>query len=323
MPVGVGILLGTLLAFMTQPIFERLRPRLGATWSALATVAASTVLFAGVLGGLTWLFVEKGTTLAKSLIEALNPGGAGGGLLDVIGKWTSRIGIPPEEIATRARAYAETALVRAESVAELLVSTIATALLGLFFMMLSMHFMLRNWNTVTRQAEATFPLRPEYTAALFVEFRRVGRTTLLGTIVTGIAQGILATIGFWITGVPEPIFFGAATAVASLIPAIGTMLVWVPAGIGLMLTGHPTKGIVELVWGALIVVGLSDYVIRPRLVSGEGEVPSLVTFAALFGGVEVFGLKGLIVGPVLMSLALAVLRLYANETRKRRALIRA
>jgi predicted PurR-regulated permease PerM len=189
--------------------------------------------------------------------------------------------------------------------------------------MLTMHFMLRNWETVSLRAQETFPLRPDYTRALFSEFRRVGRTTLMGTIVTGIAQGLLATIGYWIAGVPEPIFFGAATAVASLVPAIGTMLVWVPAGVVLIVMGHPGRGIFELVWGSVFVVALSDYVIRPRLVGGESEVPSLVTFAALFGGVEVFGLKGLIVGPVLMSLAIAVLRLYASETRLRRHISRA
>jgi len=135
-----------------------------------------------------------------------------------------------------------------------------------------------------------------------------------------LAQGVLATIGYAIAGVPEPIFFGAATAVASLVPAVGTMLVWVPAGISLILVGHTGHGIFELAWGGLFVVAFSDYVIRPRLVGGESEVPLPVTFAALFGGVEVFGLKGLIIGPVLMSVAVAVLRLYATETRLRRHL---
>ena len=319
MPIGAGILLGTLLAFMVQPFFERLRPHIGPRWSALATVVASSLSFAGLLGGLAWLFVEKGSKLAQALIDALSPGGSGGGVLATVGRLTSRLGVPPEEVAARARAYAEGAVVRAESIAELLVSTVASSLLGLFFMMLAMHFMLRNWDEVTRRAEETFPLRPDYTAALFAEFRRVGRTTLLGTIVTGIAQGVLATIGYWATGVPEPIFFGAATALASLIPAVGTMLVWIPAGIALIALDHPTRGIIELAWGLVVVVGVSDYVIRPLLVSGESEVPSLVTFAALFGGVEVFGLKGLILGPVLMSLGISVLRLYADETRKRRA----
>jgi predicted PurR-regulated permease PerM len=319
MPIGVGILLGMLLGFTVQPLFERLRPRLGARWSALVTVVASVLALAGSLGGLVWLFLAKGAALARDWIASLGPGGRGGGVLTTIGRLTERVGISPEELAIRARAWVEAAASRAAALAEALVSAAGGSLLALFFAMLSMHFILRNWDAVSLRAQETFPLRPDYTARLFAEFKRVGRATLLGTIGTGIAQGVLATIGFWITGIREPLFFGAATAVASLIPAVGTMLVWVPAGVVLILSGHPTRGVVELLWGALIVAGVSDYVIRPRLVGGKGDGPSIVTFAALLGGVEVFGLKGLLVGPVLMSLAIAVLRLYASEARKVRA----
>jgi predicted PurR-regulated permease PerM len=110
-------------------------------------------------------------------------------------------------------------------------------------------------------------------------------------------------------------FFGAATAVASFVPAVGVLLVIIPVGVSLFLINEPGHAVVELAWSLVFVVGICDYVIRPRLVRGEGKVPALVTFAALFGGVETFGLKGLILGPVLMSLALAVLRIYGDEAR--------
>ena len=163
------------------------------------------------------------------------------------------------------------------------------------------------------------PLRPRYTRALLEEFQRAGRSTLLGTVVTGLAQGAFAAVGYWFTGVPEPAFFGAATAVMSLLPGVGTLVVWVPAGIYLIATGHPGMGVLELIWGTLVVVGVSDYVIRPRLVGGHGPMPALLTFAALFGGIEVFGLVGLIVGPLIMSVSFAVLRIFAQEARERRA----
>jgi predicted PurR-regulated permease PerM len=153
---------------------------------------------------------------------------------------------------------------------------------------------------------------------LFSEFRRVGRTVLVGIAGSGLAQGLLATFGFWISGAPEPLFFGALTAVASLVPAIGAGLVWLPVGIGLIASGHPGRGILELIWGAAIVGAFCDYIIRPALVGRSGALPSILTFAALLGGVQTFGLKGLVVGPVVMSLAVAVLRLYAVEVRDRR-----
>jgi predicted PurR-regulated permease PerM len=322
MPVGVGILLGMLLAFVMQGLYGRLKPRLGVGWSAFTVVVGTTVVFAGSVSALVWLFVTKGVALAHELIAIAGPGGMSDDLFAWVGRKTARLGIPPEELAHRARSLAEAAATRTANEAESIVGALASAALASFFAMVTMHFILRNWDTVSVRAQQSFPLRPAYTRALFAEFRRVGRTTLMGTIVTGVVQGALATVGYWIAGVPDPIFFGAATAVASLVPAVGTMLVWLPAGIVLIAMGHPVRGAFELLWGALLVVALSDYVIRPRLVEGESEVPSLVTFAALFGGVEVFGLKGLVVGPVLMSLAIAILRLYATEARQRRHLPR-
>jgi predicted PurR-regulated permease PerM len=132
------------------------------------------------------------------------------------------------------------------------------------------------------------------------------------------AQGALAGLGFWMTGVPRPLFVGIAATIASLVPAVGTLLVWVPAGLYLLAVGSPSAAVVELAWGALMVVGFTDYVIRPRLVGDEG-MPEILTFLALFGGLEVLGLPGLIAGPVLMALAVAVLRLYARDTRGARA----
>jgi predicted PurR-regulated permease PerM len=83
--------------------------------------------------------------------------------------------------------------------------------------------------------------------------------------------------------------------------------------VGLIVSGHVAVGVFELVWGALVVGVLSDYVIRPKLVGSHGHVPTLLTFIALFGGVEVFGLLGLIVGPVVAAVALALLRTYDRE----------
>ena len=322
MPIGVGILLGMLIAFVMQPLYGRLKPKLGVAWSALAVVVGSTLGLAGAVFALASLFVTKGVLLARELIAIVGTGGMGDRIIAAVGSKTERFGITPAELTRRARHLAEDVATRTASEADVVIGALASSLLGAFFAMLTMHYILRNWESVSLRAQETFPLRPDYTRALFAEFRRVGRTTLMGTIVTGVAQGVLATLGYWLAGVPEPFFFGVATAVASLVPAVGTMLVWVPAGIVLIVVGHPAAGIFELVWGGLLVVAFSDYYVRPRLVGGESEMPSLVTFAALFGGVEVFGLKGLVLGPVLMSLAVAVLRLYATETRLRRHIVR-
>src|SRR5207244_522063 len=115
------------------------------------------------------------------------------------------------------------------------------------------------------------------------------------------------------------VFFGALTAVASFVPGLGTALVWIPIGIYQIATGHVGAGIAEIVYAALIVGIVCDYVIRPKLVGGEEGIPTILMFVAIFGGVQVFGLIGLVVGPIIMTLAVAVLRTYQDEAISARA----
>lgn len=320
-PVGIGILLGTLIAFTMQPFYERLVERHGRHGLiALGCVMASSIALLATFGGLTSLFISRGSAMVQILITSLGPDGAlrAGGL-----RLASRLGplhFKADEITAKLHDAAADLASRAAEIAAKVATTAFDILLMLFFAMMTLAFILRSWKAITIRAEEMLPIRPRYTRAILDEFQRVGRTTLLGTVVTGLAQGAFAAIGYWITGVPEPAFFGAATAVLSLVPGVGTLIVWVPAGIFLLATGHLGMGVLELVWGSLVVVGASDYVIRPRLVGGHGTMPPLFTFAALFGGVEVFGLPGLILGPLIMSVSFAILRIFAQDAEERRAL---
>jgi predicted PurR-regulated permease PerM len=314
LPVAAGLLLGTLMAFTLQPFYEGLEARTGRpVLASLATVALSALAIIGAVGGFGSLFITRGVALTRSLLDALGPEGR---LSDTVHSLTgllSRVGLSVDYLTKELRDAASEIAGLSAAIAETTAAATASGLLGLFFALLSMHLILRNWTYIASQLEVLSPLRPQYTRALLSEFQRVGRATLLGTVVTGVAQGVFATLGFWITGSPEPVFFGIATALASLIPGIGTMLVWLPVGVFMIVIGHPAKGITELLFSAATIVGISDYVIRPKLV-GDEAIPTLVTFIALFGGVEVLGLKGLVMGPVVMSLAVATLRIYARES---------
>lgn len=317
-PVGIGILLGTLNAFMMQSFYEwlRARGRRPAVAAAIA-VGISTLGIATVLAGISSLLVGRGVVLAEELIAAVSPGGPVRALVEAWARRLGPLGIRADDLLARLRDAAADLAGRAAGIAANVASVTFSVLLGLLFMLMTTYFVLRRWTSLARRAEDALPLHPRHTRALLDQLRIVGRTTLLGTVLTGIAQGILAAIGYLITGVPEAAFLGAATAVASLVPAIGTLLIWVPAGVYLILTHHVAMGIVELAWGALVVGGVSDYVIRPRLVGRGASMPTVLTFGALFGGVETFGLIGLLLGPLVMALALSTLRIYVAETKGR------
>jgi predicted PurR-regulated permease PerM len=297
-PVSMGILLGALTAFALQPLYDRLRLKTKRSeLAALGCVLVAALGFGLSLGGLSYLFVARGAVIVGNALGAFRPDGPGRHFVERLAEKLGPLRLEPDDIAGKLRDAATAVATQVAALATAAASATFSMILVMFFLMMTVFFTLERWPEIARNAENMLPLRPRYTRDLLEEFRNVGRTTLLGTVATGLAQGLLAAVGYFVTGVPEAAFFGAATAVASLIPAVGTLLVWVPTGIFLIATGHPAMGALELAWGGLMVVGASDYIIRPALV----------------GGVEAFGLVGLVLGPLVMALSFSVLRIFADD----------
>jgi predicted PurR-regulated permease PerM len=313
-PVSSGLLLGTLLAFSLLGTYERFSARSKRpVLAAVLLAVGSGLAILGGLFGIVYFVVVRGTAAAQRLSEGLKPEGTLQKLTQRVEDLTRALPFGPIDLTGRIRAGASEAATQLAkwlgSVAEATLSGVLT----LFFTVMTTFFVLRHWTELLRRSERMLPLHPKHTRVVMSEFQIVGKEVFVGTMLTGLAQGLLAGIGYAIAGVAEPALLATITAICSLVPAVGTMLVWVPLGIGLIAAGHPVGGIFLLLWGAFVVVGLSDYVIRPSLVGGHGHVPTLLTFISLFGGVEVFGLLGLIVGPVIASVALALLRTYDRE----------
>ena len=116
------------------------------------------------------------------------------------------------------------------------------------------------------------------------------------------------SLAFWALGLPSPILWGVVTGLLSLIPIVGSAAVWLPAAIILAAGGHWWKGLILLVWGAAIV-GQIDSFIRPYVISGRVKLHTLLVFFALMGGVKAFGVMGLFIGPVVLSVTLVLLQM--------------
>jgi predicted PurR-regulated permease PerM len=314
-PFLTALVIGALLAFALEPACHALtRITRKTPLAAVITVILAGVVIVSALGGFASLFVSRTVHLSTIARQDLKSGGPFSHMLATLSGWAGRFGVDSAQITERIQSSIGEIAARAGSLAAALASSTFALLLGLFFALLTMYVVLRHWQRIVQTLVTASPLDESYTEELLGEFRRIGQTTLSGTVLTAVVQGSLAAVGYWLTGVPYPIFFGVTTAFASLLPAVGTLLVWVPVGLYLLGAGNSGAAIAELLWGALIVVGACDYVIRPRLVR-EDTMPALLVFIALFGGLEVIGLAGLIVGPLVMGLALAVLRLYVREKR--------
>jgi len=187
------------------------------------------------------------------------------------------------------------------------------AIVGLGVMFFLLFFFLRDGEGMVATVVRLIPMDQERRNELVDHIGAVTRAVVFGSLLTALAQGVLVGVGFALVGLPSPVVFGALAAVAALIPLIGSALVWVPAAGVLFLQGRWVAGFVLLGW-SVGVVSTADNVVRPLFISGRAQISTLPVFVGLIGGVSAFGPIGLVVGPVAVALALALVR-FAAEAR--------
>jgi len=147
---------------------------------------------------------------------------------------------------------------------------------------------------------------------LFARFQRVITSLIYGILVVGIIQGIFGAIGFYIFKIPTPIFWGIIMAVLSILPAVGTWLVWVPAILLNIFGGNILNGIGLLIYGGLVIIYFEGF-LKPKLVGTRADIHPLVVLLGVFGGIALFGLVGIMIGPLILGLTLTFLKFSKRE----------
>ena len=181
---------------------------------------------------------------------------------------------------------------------------------SLFVMLYLLFFLLRDGDELTRRFKDAVPLRAEQRQALLDKFAVVIYASVKGNIVVAVVQGALGGLMFWILGIRAAVLWGALMAVLSLLPAVGTALVWLPVAIYLLATGSVWQGIVLIAWGVL-VIGLVDNLMRPFLVGKDIKMPDYLVLISTLGGLAVFGVNGFVIGPVIAAMFMAVWDIFA------------
>jgi predicted PurR-regulated permease PerM len=184
-----------------------------------------------------------------------------------------------------------------------------------FLMFLTMFFLLRDGHQLMELIMATNPLPVEYASEVFSKFRDLSFATFYGTILTAMVQGVAGGLLLWALGISSPVFWGAVVSLVSLVPIVGTLLIWVPMTVYLLITGHPTKAIVLVVIGSL-AVGSIDNLLKPMIIRGRTDMHPLLVFLSVIGGMQVFGFLGVLLGPLIVAVFIAFLNLYRVELRR-------
>ena len=177
-------------------------------------------------------------------------------------------------------------------------------IVSFFIMLYLLFFLLRDGRTLGQRIRGAVPLRDDLQRGLFRKFADVVRATIKGTIVVAIVQGALGGLMFWFLGIQAPVLWGVVMAFLSLVPALGTGLVWAPVAVYFLVTGAVWQGIVLIAYGVL-VIGLVDNVLRPVLVGKDTKMPDYVVLITTLGGMAVFGLNGFVIGPLIAAMFIA------------------
>ncbi|MNB92579.1 putative inner membrane protein [compost metagenome] len=179
-------------------------------------------------------------------------------------------------------------------------------------MLYLLFFLLKDGPWLVRQILDTLPLSNYVKHHLFAKFAAVARATVKGTAVVAVVQGALGGIAFWFVGINGSILWGALMAFLSLIPAVGSAIIWVPAAIYLFATQQLWQGLF-IVGFFVIVVGLVDNILRPLLVGKDTKMPDYLILIATLGGMEIYGINGFVIGPLIAALFIACWNLLSGR----------
>lgn len=194
----------------------------------------------------------------------------------------------------------------------LIVSGLMNFIMQLFVMLFGLYYLFLHGPQILHELRSLIPLRPEYEEQIIQKFRGVVQATFTGSLAVGLIQGALGGVGFLIFGLPAPLLWGAAMALVSLVPVVGTALIWGPVVIFYLLTGSILKGLLMLlVFGG--AVSSVDNILKPILIQRGMEIHTLWVFVSIIGGLGVFGFLGVVLGPFFFTIMVVLLEIYKVE----------
>ena len=170
---------------------------------------------------------------------------------------------------------------------------------NLVAMLLALFFLLRDGDAIRSGVRDRLPFSEHESERLMKTTRDLVTASFGAGVIVAAAQGIVAGMTFWALGIRAPVFWGVVTSFCSLLPVVGATIVWVPAGIGLLLSGATERGVLMRLAGAFGISGIDNW-LRPLLLSGRTSVSGFVLIFGLLGGAAAFGLLGLVIGPIIL-----------------------
>lgn len=190
-----------------------------------------------------------------------------------------------------------------------LLGNIVSGIVKSFFVLFTMYYLFRDGDEIVKRLPSALPLSTEQGEALIARIQAVVSASVYGVVTIAILQGLLGGVAFWILGIPSPILWAVLMTFLCMIPLAGSFLVWLPLSIYLMATGHWTKAVLLILWGALVVSTVDNF-LRPKLLRNQTKLHELFVFFSVLGGISLFGLLGIVLGPVVLAITIGLLQTF-------------
>jgi len=323
-PFLAAIAVAVVLSTLSYPLFEELARRLGGRrgWAALIAclclmfvIVVPFVILLIMLGQqVSQIYQQFEDMLAKGQFSKFST------LADIpflrrpMGWLNGIVDLKRFDLAGNLGALLKQASVFLLTHSTAIVTGLFSLIFDFFIMVVTMFFLFRDGHCLKEELESLSPVSKRYTDLLTTTFRDVARATVIGNLLTAMAQGATSGIIFWSLGVSNALFWGTTSAFCSLVPVVGATIVWIPWALYLLLTGSIVKGILMIALQAL-VVGSLDNILRPVLMEGGIRMHTMIIFFSIMGGIAYFGVLGMVFGPIIVALGMTLLEVYKIEVR--------
>ncbi len=301
--------LGLILTILLYPVYSWILRRV--KYPSIAS-AITVALILIVLGGIIWFF---GQTIYNAVDDLYKHYRDGGVVIDkdlIIARLPQELQNGAQNLSGDINLYVGRVSSEAFNSLSSVLSNVAGFFVALSLEMFIVYYLLKDGSKIKKILMDISPIATSQEDILFARVSAAVNGTVKGSLFVAVAQGIVATVGYFIFGLPSPLLWGAFTAFAALVPTVGTLLATVPAVLYLLVTGHIPQAIGMAIW-AMFAVGLIDNFLSPKLVGRTVRLHPLLVLLAVIGGLRLFGVIGFLIGPIIMAVFVTLIEMYRTD----------
>ncbi len=304
--------LAVILAILFHPVYRWILGKIGyPSWASLITVLIMLLILFLPL----WLFGQLLWNEVSEAIEQLRDGQLVINRDQIVASVPAPIQDMIANFSRDINSIVDKFTSQAFSSVTSLLSNLANFVIGFFITIFLIFFLLRDGYKIANVAMDISPISSSQEHKLLERIRSAVNGVVKGSFLIALVQGVVATIGFLVFDVPQPLLWGMFTVLAALVPNIGTSLSLVPAVIYLLVTGHSPEAIGLAIWGA-IAVGTVDNFLGPKLIGNSLRLHPVLVLLAVIGGIKLFGILGFLIGPILMAVFVELVDMYRTDFRE-------